>query len=57
MYFVVIAVLCEDVKYLGCYKDSMNRDLNRYLSPPTATMTINTCIATCKAKGKYSNFS
>ena len=54
--FIVIAVFCEDVKYLGCYVDSSNRDLDGFLSPSSSSMTINTCIATCKAKGEYSSF-
>ena len=49
--FIVIAVFCEDVKYLGCYVDSSNRDLDGYLSPSHSTMTINACINTCKYEG------
>ena len=50
-YLAVVGVLCEDVEYLGCYIDQPDRDLDGYLSPSIPTMTINTCIATCKDKG------
>ena len=54
--FIVAVAFCEDVKYLGCYVDSGDRDLDGFLGPSSSSMTINTCIATCKAKGDYLSF-
>ena len=55
MYIIAaIAALSTQSKYIGCYKDTSDRDLNGYLSDYLSTMTVNSCINTCRSKGELS---